>query len=189
MKWGGCCRESLARSRLSARQFGPETVDDQLREPRIPVFLRQLLFGQEGPQLGSHLELGDQQADRVVRPNPLDESMGCVIRVLGLCAPQRMVVLEKADATRISKVLQLPLGQRHGYGQRTIRVVQPAATKAATSCKTKNPTVHPYSQIGPPSASQAMHRATVPTLRPNVPNNTMPAILYGRTTAVGALPA
>src|SRR5260370_11085981 len=60
---------------LSSRQFGPETVDDQFREPRIPVFLRQLLPGQEGPQLRSHLELGDEKADHVVRPNPLDERM------------------------------------------------------------------------------------------------------------------
>src|SRR5260370_39972672 len=105
------CDESLAMSRLSSRQLGPETVDDQLREPRIPVFLRQLLFGQEGPQLGSHLELGDQHADRVGRPNPLDEGMGCVIRVLGLREPQRMVVLEKPDETAISKVRRLPLGK------------------------------------------------------------------------------
>src|SRR5260370_14012168 len=181
--------ELLGRYGLSSRQFGPETVDDQLREPRIPVFLRQLLFGQEGPQLRSHLELGDEKADHVVRPKPLDERMGCVIRVLGLCSPQRVVVLEKADETGIGKVLQLLLRERHGYGQRTIRVVQPAATKAATSCKTKNPTVHPYSQSGPPSASHAMHRATVTRLRPNVPNNAMPAIRYGRTTAAGALPA
>src|SRR5260370_14069635 len=175
--------------RLPPRQFGPETVDDQFREPRIPVFLRQLLLGQEGPQLWSHLELGDEKADDIVRPNPLDERMCCVIRVLGLGAPQRVVVLEKADETRVGEVLQLLLGQGHGYGQTTIPLVPPAATKTATSCKTKNPTVHPYSQWGPPSASQAMHRATVTRLRPNVPNNAMPAILYGRTTAAGALPA
>src|SRR5260370_26112625 len=174
-------------SRLSSRQFGPETVDDQFREPRIPVFLRQLLRGQKGPQLRSHLELGDEKADHVVRPNPLDERMGCVIRVLGLRAPQGVVVLEKADETGVSEVLQLLLGQRHGYGQRTIRVVQPAATKAATSCKTKNPTVHPYSHWGPPSASQAMHEATVTRLPPDAPHNAMPAILYARPTAAGAL--
>src|SRR5260370_8588868 len=164
-------------SRLSSREFGPETVDDEVRERRIRVFLREVLFGQEGPQLRSDLELGDEKAHHVVRPNPLDERMGCVIRVLGLCAPQRVVILEKADEAGVGEVLQLLLGQRHGYGQRTIRVVQPAATKAATSCKTKNPTRHPYSHWGPPSASQAMHKPTVTRLRPNVPNNAMPAIL------------
>src|SRR5260370_25788751 len=104
MKSRAICEESLAMSCLSSRQFGPETVDDQFREPRIPVFLSELLLGQEGPQLWSHLELGDEEADHVVRPNPLDERMCCVIRVLVLGAPHRFVVLEKADGTRLGEV-------------------------------------------------------------------------------------
>src|SRR5260370_16444755 len=114
--------------------------------------------------------------------------MGWVIRVLGLGAAQRVVVLEKADETRVGEVLQLLLGQRHCYGQRTIRVVQPAATNAATSCTTKNPTAHPYSQWGPPSASQAVHRAPVTRLSPNVPNNAIPASPHPRPPPPPPLP-
>src|SRR5947209_13246792 len=115
--------------RLSSCQVFPETVDDQFSKPLIPVFLSQLLLGEESSQLWRHLELRDQQADHVVGSNPLDERMSCVIRVLGLGAPQRFVIGQQADQAGVGEILELLLG----YCHRTIRVVQPAAMNTETS--------------------------------------------------------
>src|SRR5437899_10149134 len=164
-------------------------VDDQFRKPLIPVFLCQLLLGEERPELRSDLELGDEQVDHIVGPELLDERMCCVIRVLGLGAPQRPVLFQEADEPGVRQVLKLFLRERHCYCHKTMRVVQPAARNTTTSWMTKTVSANPYSHVGPPRTSHSRQSATVTRLNPKVPNSAMPAVRYGRTTADGVVAA
>src|SRR6267143_4996947 len=130
-------------SSLYRRYLRPEPVDDQFREPLRPVFLFQLLLGQVVAELGRHLELGDQQRHHVVRANLLDEAMRRSVGVLGLRLPRGRVVVEQGREARVLQVLELLLGERHFYCQRTMRVAQAAEANTATSWTANRPIAQP----------------------------------------------
>src|SRR6059036_123285 len=62
--------DAMDRSLRGARaQVIPKTVDDQLREPGVPVPLVQLLLREEGAETVRDLERGLQGWNDVVRPD------------------------------------------------------------------------------------------------------------------------
>src|SRR5579872_1094657 len=173
----------------STLQLGPAAVDDQLGEPLRPVFLFQLLFGEEVSELGGDLELGDQERGHVVRPDLLDEGVCRRIGVLRLGLPGGDVVLEQIDQSGVLQILQLLLGEGHGYWKRTIRAVHAALANTATRSAANSTTIASYRPEEPPSIIHARLVATVTRLRPKVPSNAAPAARKGRTTCSGTAPA